>query len=118
MRIVTGSLIFLIVAAHPAAGSEAFIAQLTDKGVLAGQLAGATSTTAQAAAMLALPLQPASLKSPAPTAAGTASNTSSVAQLGTGNLAAVVQIGSGNLSTVVQHGSGNQAVVTQRQSGR
>ena len=29
MRIVTGSILFLTMAAHPASGSEAFIAQLT-----------------------------------------------------------------------------------------
>jgi|HubBroStandDraft_3_1064219.scaffolds.fasta_scaffold29859_2 Curlin associated repeat len=115
MRIVTGFTIFLTMAATSASGHEVFIAQLTGKASSSEQTAGASSKVALAAAVLASPLQPSSIKPFVQTAPAAASDTSFVAQFGTGNLAAVVQTGAGNFSSIVQHGAGNQATVTQRQ---
>ena len=117
MRIVTGSIFLLAMAAHPASASEAFIAQLTSKAV-ANERAAVTAKTALASTMLALPLQPNAIGSLAPAAGVAGSNTSTVMQLGTGNIAAVSQTGGGNTSSVTQRGSGNQAEVTQRLGGR
>lgn len=114
MRIVTG-MFLLAVAAHPAAGSEAFIAQLTGKVVASEQAAVTASRTALASGMLALPLQPNAVRSPAPAAGVAGSNTSTLVQSGTGNFAAVAQTGGGNTSSITQRGTGNQAMVMQRQ---
>ena len=114
MRIPTGAVIFLTLAACPASASEVFIAQLTSKALSAEQAAASPSKPMLSAAMLALPLQLKAVNSPAVTAAKAATNTSLVMQAGTNNLAAVSQTGGGNASSVVQHGSGNQATVTQR----
>jgi Curlin associated repeat len=115
MRIVTGFAIILTMAATSASAHEAFIAQSIGKAASSEQTAGASSKVALAASILASPLQPSSIKSFVQTAPAAASNTSFVAQFGTGNLATVVQTGAGNLSSIVQHGTGNQAMVTQRQ---
>jgi hypothetical protein len=115
MRTVTGSAIFLAMAATSASGHEVFIAQLIGKAASSEQAAGASSKVTQTAAVLASPLQPSSIKPFVQTAPAAVSNTSFAAQFGTGNVAAVVQTGAGNSSTIVQHGTGNQAVVMQRQ---
>jgi hypothetical protein len=116
MRIVTGSIFLLALAAHPVSASEAFIAQLTGRAV-ASERAAVTAKTALASTMLALPVQPNAIGSLAPAAGVAGSNTSTVMQSGTGNFAVVSQAGGGNTSSVTQRGSGNQAVVTQRQTG-
>jgi hypothetical protein len=114
MRIATGSIVFLTMAAHPALSSEAFIAQLTSKAVATEQAAGTALKTALSVEMLALPLQPKAANSAGATAAVSVANTSTVAQFGTNNFAAVSQTGGGSASAIVQHGSGNQVMVMQR----
>jgi len=114
MRIATGAVIFLTLAACPASASEVFIAQLTGKAVVAEQAATHSAKTMLSAAMLALPLQPKAVNLANAPAANAATNTSLVMQVGTNNVAAVSQTGGGNASSVVQRGSGNQASVTQR----
>jgi hypothetical protein len=113
MRIVTASIVFLTMAAHPASGNEAFIAQVTGKTTAIEQTAIASVKTALSAAKLALPVQPGAISPPAQVAAAATTNTSSVTQSGTNNFAAVSQTGAGNASAVVQHGNGNQAIVMQ-----
>jgi Curlin associated repeat len=115
MRIVTGLIFCLTVAAHPASGSEAFIAQLTGKAVASEQAAVTASRTALASGLLALPLQLNAIRSPAAAAGVAGSNTSTLVQSGTGNFAAVAQTGGGNTSSITQRGTGNQAIVMQRQ---
>jgi Curlin associated repeat len=114
MRLVTGSVIFLTIAVCPASANEAFIAQLIGKAAVTEQSSANPAKTMLSAAMLALPLQPKAINSPAAAAATAGTNISSVTQVGTNNFAAVSQTGGGNASSVVQHGSGNQAVMTQR----
>ena len=114
MRIATSAVIFLTMAACPASASEVFIAQLTNKAVLAEQAAAHSAKTTLSAAMLALPLQPKAVSLANAPAANAATNTSLVMQVGTNNVAAVSQTGSGNASAVVQRGNSNQATVTQR----
>ena len=116
MRLVTAAVTYLTItwltaAACPASANEAFIAQLTTRAAAAEQSAANSAKTMLSAAMLALPLQPKAINSPAVNAS---TNTSAVVQIGTNNIAAVSQTGSGNASSVVQHGNGNQAMVTQR----
>jgi curlin associated repeat protein len=111
MRLVTGAVTVLTMAACPALANEAFIAQLTNKAAMTEQSPANSAKTMLSAAMLALPLQPKAVNSPV---ANAATNTSSVTQIGANNVAAVSQTGSGNASSVVQHGNGNQAMVTQR----
>jgi curlin associated repeat protein len=115
MRIVTGSVFLLMMAARPVAGSEAFVTQVTTK-ALATEQATATSTqSALVSAMLALPVKPGAFNlSVQPPSAVPGTNTSAVVQSGTNNFAAVTQSGGGNASAIVQRGSGNQAIVTQR----
>jgi hypothetical protein len=115
MRIVAGSVVLLMMAAHPASGSEAFITQVTSKAVATEQAAIASAKSALASALLALPVKPGIANASVQTAAAVpGTNTSSITQIGTNNFAAVSQTGSGNASSVVQHGSGNQAIVMQR----
>jgi hypothetical protein len=113
MRVATSAVIFLTLAVAPAGASEAFIAQLTNKAVVAEQAAHSAKTM-QSAAMIAIPLQPKAVNSPAVTAENATTNTSMLVQIGTNNVAAVSQSGGGNASSVVQRGNGNQATVTQR----
>jgi hypothetical protein len=114
MRIVMGSLIVLTMAAHPALGDEAFIAQVTGKTAAIEQTALASVKTALSAARLAIPVQPSLISPPAQISAAPGTNISSVTQSGTNNFAAVSQMGGGNASAIVQKGTGNQAIVTQR----
>jgi Curlin associated repeat len=115
MRAVTAVVILLTLAAQPALSSEAFVSQVTNKAIAAGQADIAPAKSALTSAMLALPvkLNAAGLSISAP-AAVPGTNTSSVVQVGANNLAAVSQTGSGNASVILQRGSGNQAIVTQR----
>ena len=101
MRLVIGTVVFLTMAACPALANEAFIAQLTSKVATTEQSSAHSMKTMLSAAMLALPLQPKAINSPAVNAS---TNTSAVVQIGTNNIAAVSQTGSGNASSVVQHG--------------
>jgi hypothetical protein len=117
MRVAAASVIVLTIVAHPALGSEAFIAQATNKADAAEQAAAASAKTMLSAATLALPvkLNAANLFSaPVQPAATPGTNTSSVSQTGTNNFAAVTQTGGSNASSIVQRGSGNQAMVMQR----
>jgi hypothetical protein len=114
MRLVTGAVTVLTMAACPALANEAFIAQLTSKATAAEQSAANSAKTMLSAAMLALPVQPKAVNSPAANATTAATNTSSVIQVGANNVAAVSQTGGGNASSIMQHGNGNQATVTQR----
>jgi hypothetical protein len=114
MRIVTGSVVLLMIAAWPAAASEVFIAQPGSKAALAEQAAVTSVKTALSSAMLALPLQPNALNLPAVPVANAGTNASLVMQTGANNFAAVTQSGGGNASSIVQRGNGNQAIVTQR----
>jgi hypothetical protein len=118
MRIVSGLIFVLAIVAHPAAGNEAFIAQLTGKAV-ASEQAAVTASKTPASGMLALPLQPKAVGSLAQTAAAAPSvNSSTLVQSGMGNFAVVSQTGGGNTSSIMQRGTGNQAMVTQRPSAR
>ena len=119
MRLVTAAVTYLTItlltlAACPASANEAFIAQLTNKAAATEQSSANSAKTMLSAALLALPVQPKTVNSPAANASTVATNTSSVMQIGSNNVAAVSQTGGGNASSVVQHGSGNQAMVTQR----
>jgi hypothetical protein len=119
MRLVTGAVTLLTItlltaAACPALANEAFIAQLTNKAATTEQSSANSAKTMLSAAMLALPLRPKAVNSPAANAANAATNTSAVTQIGANNVAAVSQTGGGNASSIIQHGSGNQAMVTQR----
>ncbi len=119
MRLVTGAVTLLTVtwltlAACPASANEAFIAQLTSKAAVAEQSSANSAKTMLSAALLALPVQPKAINSPASNASAAATNTSLVLQVGSDNVAAVSQAGAGNASSIMQHGSGNQATVTQR----
>ena len=119
MRLVTLAvtcltITLLTVAACPVSANEAFIAQLTTKATATEQSAANSIKTMLSAAMLALPVQPKAVNSPAANATPAAANTSSVIQVGTNNVAAVSQTGGGNASSIMQHGNGNQATVTQR----
>src|ERR1700733_8004734 len=114
MRLVTGTVVFLTMAACPALANEAFIAQLTHKAAMTEQSSANSAKTMLSAAMLALPVQPKAINFPVANAVNAATNTSSVIQIGTNNIAAVSQTGGGNASSIVQRGSGNQATVTQR----
>jgi hypothetical protein len=116
MRLVIGTVTYLTitgltVVAGPVSASEAFIAQLTSNAVVIEPSPANSTKTMLSAAMLAFPLQPKAINSPA---ANAATNTSSVIQVGANNVAAVSQTGAGNVSTIIQHGNGNQATVTQR----
>ena len=110
MRLVTGAVTVLTMAACPALANEAFIAQLTSNAVAIEQSSANSTKTMLSAAMLALPVQPKAVNSPV----ANATNTSSVTQIGANNIAVVSQTGSGNASSVMQHGNGNQATVMQR----
>ena len=114
MRIVTGSVFLLMVAAQPASSSEAFITQVTNKTAATEQATAVSAKSTLTSAMLALPVKPgvAGLSIQAP-AAVPGTNTSLLVQTGTNNFAAVSQTGGGNASSIVQRGSGNQAIVTQ-----
>jgi Curlin associated repeat len=115
MRIVTGSVLLLMMAAQPASGSEAFIIQVTNKTAAAEPAAVASARSVLASTMLALPVKPGAFGLPAQTAAVVpGANTSLLLQAGTSNFAAVSQTGGSNAATIVQRGSGNQATVTQR----
>lgn len=115
MRIVTGSVFLLMIAAEPASADEAFITQVTNRAIAAEQADIASAKSAYASAMLALPVKPGALNSFVQMpAAVPGTNISGVVQSGTNNFAAVTQTGSGNASSIVQRGSGNQAIVTQR----
>jgi hypothetical protein len=118
MRIATGFMMFLALAANPACASEAFVSQVTHE-VAATEATAASYLSAVSASILAAPLQPSAAQSLASFAPATAGNASYVMQSGVGNLATVTQTGggAGNMSAVVQHGSGNQAIVTQRPGG-
>jgi Curlin associated repeat len=115
MRIVTGSIFLLMMAAQPAPANEAFIIQVTNKAVATGQAAVVPAKAALTSAMLAHPVKLGAFGLPVETVAAVPGiNTSLLVQSGTNNFAAVSQAGGGNASTVFQHGNGNQAVVTQR----
>ena len=119
MRLVTRAVTYLTItwltaAACPASASEAFIVQLTNKAATTEQPAANSMKTMLSAAMLALPVQPKAINSPAANATPAAANTSSVIQVGANNVATVSQTGGGNASSIMQHGNGNQATVTQR----
>src|ERR1700684_4450189 len=114
MRLVTGAVTVLTMAACPALANEAFIAQLTNKAAMTEQSSANSAKTMLSAAMLALPLQPKAINSPVANAANAAAHTSAVTQISSNNVAAVSQTGGGNASSIMQHGSGNQAMVTQR----
>ncbi|MDE1935924.1 curlin repeat-containing protein [Bradyrhizobium sp.] len=115
MRVVTGSVLLLMIAAEPVSSGEAFITQVTNRTVASEQAAAAVATSASASAMLALPVKPGALNQfVQPPAAVPGTNISSMQQFGVNNFAAVTQTGNGNASAIVQRGSGNQAVVTQR----
>ena len=111
MRIVTGVVILLTLAAQPAASSEVFVTQVANKVVATEQAAIASAKSE----LLALPVKLNAAGLPLQTAAAAPGiNTSVLLQTGTNNLAAVAQTGGGNASTLLQHGNGNQAVLTQR----
>ena len=119
MRLVTAAVTYLTitwltVAAWQASANEAFIAQLTTRATATEQSSAHSMKTMLSAAMLALPVQPKAVNSPAANATPAAANTSSVIQVGANNVAAVSQTGGGNASSIMQHGNGNQATVTQR----
>jgi hypothetical protein len=114
MRLVTGAVTVLTMAASPVSANEAFIAQLTTKATAAEQSSANSMKTMLSEAMLALPLQPKAVNSPVANATTAATNTSSVMQVGANNVAAVSHTGGGNASSIMQHGNGNQATVTQR----
>jgi Curlin associated repeat len=115
MRVVTGAVILLTLAARPALSSEAFITQVTNKTVAREQTAIAAAKSVISAGMLALPVKLNAAGLPVQAAVATpASNTSAIMQSGSNNFATVAQTGGGNASTMLQHGGGNQAVVTQR----
>ena len=114
MRLVTGAVTVLTMAACPALANEAFIAQLTTRATAAEQSAANSAKTMLSAAMLALPVQPKAVNSPVVNATPAAANASSVIQVGANNVATVSQTGGGNASSIMQHGNGNQATVTQR----
>ena len=115
MRIVTGSVLLLMIAAQPALSGEAFVTQVTNKATAREQAAATSAKSAFVSAMLALPVKPGAPNSfvQAP-AAVPGTNSSAVVQSGTNNFAAVTQTGAGNASSIVQRGNGNQAIVTQR----
>ena len=74
MRLVTAAVTYLTitwltVAACPASANEAFIAQLTSKATATEQSSADSMKTMLSAAMLALPLQPKAVNSPAANAA-------------------------------------------------
>jgi Curlin associated repeat len=116
MRIATGCMMFLSLAASPAFASEAFVAQVTHS-IAATEATAASDVNAATASTLAAPLQPGAVPSVASFAPATVSNASYVMQSGTDNVATVAQTAGSNLSAVIQHGLGNQATVTQRQGG-
>ncbi len=112
MRIVTGTVFVLMMAAQPASANEAFIVQVANKAVASEPAAIASAKSALTSAMLALPVKPGGFGLPAETpAAVPGTNASLVVQSGVNNFAAVSQ--TGGASTILQHGNGNQAVVTQ-----
>ncbi len=118
MRIATGCMMLLLLAASPAFASEAFVTQVTHE-VVATEATATAYFNAASASTLATPLQPGAVQSLGSFAPATVGNASLVMQTGTNNLATVAQSGGsgGNMSAVVQHGTGNQAIVTQHQGG-
>jgi hypothetical protein len=63
MRIVTGSVFLLMIAAQPALSSEAFVTQVTNRAIAREQAAVTSAKSAFVSAMLALPVKPGVLNS-------------------------------------------------------